>query len=250
MLLSQVVEDVFSLDTRLVRTLGPLIARPGKVTREYLAGRRVSYVPPLKAYLIAAFVFFGLFTLFPTDMKVSVFYQGSPEEDAARQESDNGQLSLSLPQESKLFGEHYRRAADRAIANPKLFASAIYGNVPRAFFVFLPLFALLLELFYRKQGYYVDHVVFSLYYHAFVFLTFSLFFLVGLTRSWLPVAVTFPVRFALIAWPFGYLPIALRRVYGGSRTMTGFKLVGLALLYLPLLFFGFLVLTALALAVF
>jgi len=42
----------------------------------------------------------------------------------------------------------------------------------RAFFVFLPLFALFLELLYRKQGYLVDHLIFSLYYHAFVFVMF------------------------------------------------------------------------------
>jgi hypothetical protein len=49
-------------------------------------------------------------------------------------------------------------------------------NIPRAFFVFLPMFAHFLKLLYRKQAYLVEHLVFSLYYHAFVFLTFSLIF--------------------------------------------------------------------------
>ena len=30
---------------------------------------------------------------------------------------------------------------------------------------------------------------------------------------------------------FAYLPITLRRVYGGSRPMTGFKLAALSVLY-------------------
>lgn len=248
-LLSQFFDDVFDLDTRLVRTIRPLFTRPGAVTREYLAGRRASYVPPFKAYIIAAFIFFGLFTLFPSTTPVYVVYEGSPEQAAARGKGGS-QISLSLPRESKVGGEHYRRAAERAIANPRLFFSLITGNIPRAFFVFLPLFALLLELFYRKQGYYVDHLVFSLYFHAFVFLTFSLFFLVGMSRSWMPEALTFPVRLALIIWPFVYLAIALRRVYGGSRRITALKLAGLGVLYLPLLFLGFLALTVLALALF
>ena len=246
-LLSQLVENVFSVDTRLVRTIRPLLLRPGEITREYLAGRRASYVPPVKAYLLAAFVLFGLFTIFPIQPRFSVFYRGSPEETAAF-ETGGSQLTVSLPRESTLGGEHYRRAADRAIANPQLFASAIYGGIPRAFFVILPLFALLLELFYRKQGYYVDHLVFSLYFHTFVFVTFSLFFIVSRTDRWLPGAVTIPLRLALVVWAFAYLAIALRRVYGGSRLATALKFTGLCLLYLPALFFSFLGVTVLALA--
>ena len=125
---------------------------------------------------------------------------------------------------------------------------AVGSAVPRAFFLFLPIFALLLELFYRRQGYFMDHLVFSLYYHAFVFLTFSLFFLVGMTRSWMPGVITLPVGIALLVWPLVYLPIGLRRVYGGSKRVTAFKLAGLGVLYLPALFFGFLALTVFALA--
>jgi len=35
------------------------------------------------------------------------------------------------------------------MANPEAFAGRVYANVPRAFFLFLPMFALLLELCYR-----------------------------------------------------------------------------------------------------
>ena len=38
------LDTVFNLDARLPRTLIPLFARPGHLTREYLAGRRVRYV--------------------------------------------------------------------------------------------------------------------------------------------------------------------------------------------------------------
>lgn len=44
--------------------------------------------------------------------------------------------------------------------------------IPRVFFLLLPLFALLLALFYwrqRRKFYFVDHLVFSLAYHSFVF---------------------------------------------------------------------------------
>ena len=78
----------------------------------------------------------------------------------------------------------------------------------------------------------------ALYYQAFLFLTFALFFVVG----WLPGWLSLPVRVALVAWLFAYFPIALRRVYGGSGMVTAVKAVPLVLLYLmafAIFVFGF-----------
>src|SRR6185369_11684505 len=71
-LFSDVVGDILNLDTRLIRTLRPLMFTPGAVVKDYIAGRRASHVPPLKSYLIAALIFFGLFTIFPSQAPVSV----------------------------------------------------------------------------------------------------------------------------------------------------------------------------------
>ena len=95
-LLSDVVGDLFSLDTRMLRTLRPLLFTPGAVTRAYLAGHRVAHVPPLRTYLIAALLFFSLFTLFPTPTNVSVVIRGSAEAGAARGTGGN-RVSFELP---------------------------------------------------------------------------------------------------------------------------------------------------------
>jgi len=89
-----------------------------------------------------------------------------------------------------------------------------------------------LALFYWRQGFYIDHLVFSLYYHAFVFVVFSLMFLVSRTSPWLPGIARAAIGFVLLGWLVAYLPIALRRVYGGSKWMTSFKLAGLGVTYL------------------
>lgn len=52
------LDDIFSFDSRASRTLWPLIFRPGFLTKEYFAGRRVHYVPPLRLYLFVSIVFF------------------------------------------------------------------------------------------------------------------------------------------------------------------------------------------------
>jgi len=62
------LQDAFSLEGRLFRTLGLLLTRPGLVTREYLAGRRMSYTHPLRLYLVVSAVYFTAYVLTrPTD---------------------------------------------------------------------------------------------------------------------------------------------------------------------------------------
>jgi hypothetical protein len=50
--------DLFELDSRLWRSLIPLLNRPGKLTRDYLEGRRARYMPPFRTYLVLSIVFF------------------------------------------------------------------------------------------------------------------------------------------------------------------------------------------------
>jgi hypothetical protein len=52
------LDDILSFDSRAIRTLFPLITRPGFLTTEYIAGKRVHYVPPLRLYLFISIVFF------------------------------------------------------------------------------------------------------------------------------------------------------------------------------------------------
>ncbi len=150
------------------------------VTREYLSGHRIRHVPPLKAYLISALVFFGMFAAFPTRAQIDVF---TTEEERP---SGGSRMQFQLPAHVSINDAKYQQLLARAKANPEGFASAVGSAVPRAFFLFLPIFAGLLELFYRRQGYYVDHLVFSLYYHAFVFVVFSSLFLMSRTDGLLP----------------------------------------------------------------
>lgn len=49
---------VFELDGRAYRTVYCLFSRPGFLTREYFEGRRISYTPPLRLFLIISIGFF------------------------------------------------------------------------------------------------------------------------------------------------------------------------------------------------
>src|SRR3954462_7064123 len=45
-----VLDTVFNIDSRVFRSLLPLYFRPGYLTLEYFAGRRVRYVTPFRLY--------------------------------------------------------------------------------------------------------------------------------------------------------------------------------------------------------
>jgi len=47
-----------SLDSRLWRTLGLLLFRPGRLTLDYLQGRRARYVAPLRLFIASSLIFF------------------------------------------------------------------------------------------------------------------------------------------------------------------------------------------------
>ena len=57
-LLREAVGDLFELDSRLWRSLIPLLFRPGLLTSDYLAGRRARYMPPFRMYLVLSIIFF------------------------------------------------------------------------------------------------------------------------------------------------------------------------------------------------
>ena len=59
-LVVDVAAEFSGWDGRLATSLRDLVLRPGMLTREFLEGRRVRYISPLRLYLIASLVYFLL----------------------------------------------------------------------------------------------------------------------------------------------------------------------------------------------
>lgn len=53
--------SVFAYDSRLNRTLKTLLFKPGKISKDYIEGRRMHYANPFRFYLSASIIFFLLF---------------------------------------------------------------------------------------------------------------------------------------------------------------------------------------------
>ena len=56
--LAEAAESVTHADSRLWRTLLPLLFRPGFLTVEFFAGRRARYLPPIRLYLVLSVALF------------------------------------------------------------------------------------------------------------------------------------------------------------------------------------------------
>lgn len=80
------VDSVFNFDSRTMRTIGPLYFRPGHLSNEYFAGRRVRYVTPLRLYVflsVIAFLVIAMITTLPS------------EQDAADADKDVSEISTA-----------------------------------------------------------------------------------------------------------------------------------------------------------
>jgi uncharacterized membrane protein len=223
------VGHYIALEGKLWITVLKLLSRPGFLTAEYIAGRRARYVQPLRVYLSFSILFFLLLKLAGTPV-------GQIEQDGARakpkvsavqpakaEEEPNAFVSrLPLALQGKLKAFNARPADEQS----RLLGAAFFAYVPYAMFFLMPVFAVYLKLLYLGSGRrYGEHVLFALHTNAFAFAMFSLFFLTSFLDFGL-------LTFAMIMWLMFYLPIAMRRVYGGSRKVTAARWIVLAALHL------------------
>ena len=213
-LASDFFDNVLSLDSKLLRTIGPLLFRPGRLTREYLAGRRAPYVRPLKLYLLAALLSSLVLLAFWPERPVQVTRTSPPAQVEVEEDAPSWQ----------------DRGLQKMQEDPKQFAEALTANLQRALFFLLPVFALLLKLLYLRRGiFYLDHLVFALHVHAFTFAVLTALILIS--ASGLPQLAARSIGTAIWLWIVVYLFLALRKVYGESWPKTGLRLAVLLVAY-------------------
>jgi hypothetical protein len=132
------------------------------------------------------------------------------------------------------------KAADRVNKDPAILAHAMESAFPKAMFILMPLFAVIVFAFYFKaERMYVPHFYFAVHYHAFAFFLLAVFEAI----SPLHYRIIAIVKLLLILGLYPYLTIALRRVYGGGRWLTIAKSVAILSIY-----FCFILLTMAAIA--
>jgi len=244
-------EDLTHADSRLWRTVGALLYRPGYLTREFLGGRRARYLPPVRLYLVISVLFFLWAS---TTQHVRVLEIKAPEHGRAASVTssleDEAILGKPLPGESaeqraeRLCANHasydgpwqqrIQPAAHRACVrmigdNFRSLQEAFMHNLPRAMFLFVPILAgAMMLMYWRPRHYYVEHLLLFVHNHAFVFL---LLLLAGLASALLPPLATW-ISWAVALYIAWYAYRSMRVVYGQGRSLTFVKLGLLSLFYL------------------
>lgn len=243
--LREVAEDLTHADSRLWRTIAALLFKPGYLTREFLAGRRVKYLPPLRLYLVLSLFFFlvvainndhagfKLISVGDDDMSLPAAAPPLPHTEEQRQRAKKtcDEISDDGPWSSVLSGA-LRRGCEKAVEDDgHSLKEAFFHNLPRAIFLMVPILAAAMKpLYSRQRRYYVEHLLFLLHNHAFVFLWLGLFVLITLAIPIEAVASTLAFVFCLYI-PFYYYR-AMRQVYGEGTARTFGKFTVLSLAYL------------------
>jgi hypothetical protein len=238
-------------DGRLASTLRALVRSPGFLTHEFLEGRRVRYISPLRLYLMTSLVYFLIAAAAPNRARTGEVSFGGMSVGVSTTTASSGPLKapqrVAKAADKSLKGGQPMTAAERdaalkdishapavlqpllrrVVVDPVGFKRGLRETMPRMLFVLLPLFAGIVALFYRGRKY-PEHLYFAIHLHAFAFLALAAMELLKFSR--VPVLVAAAATGALIAIPI-YSTMAFRRVYGGSVAGTIGKEVGIGLLY-------------------
>lgn len=302
-LLRDLMEDLLDLDSRFIRTLKPLLFKPGKLTRDYMEGRRFRYAPPMRIYIFSSILFFLLAAVLSSNsvsfnvqddtlihigadnledtQKVGEVLENLPEsvrnnvsveqiiqdveEDEKR--ADKGEFKLgdiqfneepwdreTNPVDIKWLPvwlndrindeiEGSPQKAEQINGNPNLLIDKVFDILPATMFLLLPFVALIFKFWYLfAKRYYVEHLIFSLHNHSFIFVTLILILLADLAvdqfnANSYATAATWAqwLQIILGIWIPLYLLVSLRTVYRQNWFLTLGKYLVIGISYLTLL---------------
>lgn len=257
-------EAFASVDGKVLSSLRLLLFRPGVLTTEYLLGRRVRHLTPLRLYLLCSVAYFLVSSLVPDRSGDSVVAFSTLGDTVKLTRPERGRDSLTSVRAARdearkddtrraALARHGITAAPGALdsatrvradsvrleeqiskwdsapgwfrarlvhgisgvqRDKKDFTRDYQAQLPRLMFVLMPVSALLLGLAYRsRRRRYPAHLIVALHLHAFVFAMFAVDDLRALLPA--PSLVLVALKTAVALWICAYLPLALRRVYGG-----------------------------------
>jgi hypothetical protein len=182
-LIGDVVKETFEVDGRAALTVKTLFRHPGMLTEEFLAGRRRTYSPALRLYLVISISFFILVAW--------------------------------IAQSGLLLQPGQDPGFDAAVQ-----ARFLSDDLPRLMFVLLPIFALLMKIVYFKRLYF-DHLIFSIHLHSAAYVILAMMLpLEDLANRH---TVLMVLQVALLVYFLAYFVIAVRRVYHSNWLAVALK---------------------------
>ncbi|HKG15654.1 MAG TPA: DUF3667 domain-containing protein [Pyrinomonadaceae bacterium] len=208
--------EVTSLDSKLYHTLHALVFRPGLLTVEWIAGRRGRYLKPLNLVLALFAVQLFVYTATKAASMFNVEMIVRSERQFAEQ--------MKLPNEG-FYDKLFARASAKKGASVESLYEAVNEKWQRNVSLLQPaqivVLAVLLQLLYFfSRRYFVEHLVFSMHFLAFISLTVTLMWPVYYAVGIAPTRYNMGIAVAKFLLDIFYMFVALRVVYRGSRAFS------------------------------
>lgn len=192
-MLEEMLHGVLHFDTRAWRTLPMLVRNPGKLTRDYVFGRRARYISPLALFLCLVFTMYIVFSAMggssigvaSPDERAEIAQQDAtqtpqPSDEPAPEEQEPVTQSevLAMISEAAVSGElrintgvpWLNKKINEKLKNPAFAIYKIQNAAYKFSFLLLPISLpfLWLLFFWKKSVTLFDHSAFILYSLSFV----------------------------------------------------------------------------------
>ena len=251
-------EDLTHYENSFWRSIKYLIFRPSFLTKEYLDGKRKSYLDPIRLYIFISFITFFTISLFPekenshglkitpetTTEKDSVNFINKKYSSVAAldsiQQSNNPETHLNTLEYWLLKKVIIINTTNSNQEIAEKFQNSFVHNFPKVLFIYMPIFALVMWVFNNKKKWiYFDHAILTLHYFSFllllIFINTLLTKLFSLTNSkliidWLGTGKDF----VLFGWMLYYFFPLTHKFYGGTRIKSAIKNLSILVLNLAL----------------
>jgi hypothetical protein len=233
------IEDITHFDGKLIKTLKYLITKPGFLTKEYVTGKRASYIHPIRMYLFISAIFFlfifsGEQKIVDVDTKQSnsskivfgdstygtIAAYDSAQSKLPKQKKDKWLTSKLIKQQiliNNKYGNDQNKILDAVLENFK-------HNFSKILYLSLPIFAFFLWVLYKsnKSYYFADHMIFSIHLYCAYFIIIFIFTLLEIIVKFFTPS-TGILDFIYFVSLLFYFYKAVRNYYGQSRKKTLLK---------------------------
>jgi hypothetical protein len=235
-LVHELFEGLTHSDSRLWRTLKDLWFKPGMLTVEFVAGRRVAFLPPVRLYLVLSVIFFLTASL--SHQSLVIITAGNGQLNIIDQEKSTEACDrIHWDGESSAVWEPRARHACQQVFRDRGAAlmHVALGTFPKVMFLFLPLIAFLhMLLYWRPRHRYAIDLLFFIHVHAFFFSALTLAELASeVGKAWSGTSGATDLLIDLLLWALPlYTLLAMKRVFQRGWLNTVVKAAALSAIYL------------------
>ncbi len=185
--INEFLTGMFNLDSKIFRTLKLLLFKPGKLSKEFISGKRSSYIPPVRLYLIGSLIYFTISSLVSNPVKITEVPSDQSDSKSNIITLDNlDSLQTLLPEtrnneaelgsgdsilERNLAGERLKKMGTEE--GRKQFKENIMRYIPIGMFIFVPITAFILFILFRRNSYYIEHLIFVIHLQTLFYMIFT-----------------------------------------------------------------------------